>query len=180
MKYRETNRFRLLPGFVAFALLALPASTRAAEGIGSDFEKATVLRGKVVDLLCTLQDGKNCPPNCGGGTRQLAVLTEKNELRSVFKGPGAFSGGHLDLLAYCGKTVILDGLMIENPRMIAFQVQGIKADPAQRDFTPAEAFDADWAARNGKSDEWFRNDPRVKAIIAKDGPLGNPDWKVKR
>jgi hypothetical protein len=179
MWYKRTNLFLLL-SCLAVALCALPAGTRAADRIGSDFEKPTILRGQVVDLLCTLQGGKNCPPNCGGGTRQFGVLTENNELRAVFKGPALFAGAQVDLLAYCGKTITMDGLMIENPKMTAFQVQGIKADPAQKDFAPAEAFEADWTAKNGKSDEWFRNDPRIKAIIAKDGPLGNPDWKVKR
>ncbi len=172
---------RLIPAaFVAVVtVLGGIVPAMSAEGLGTELEKEAVIKGQVVDVLCVLQGGKDCPPNCGGGRRQLGLLINGTELRPVMKGPALFAGAHLDLLPYCGKTIITDGLMIENPKMRVYQVQGIKTDESQAAFTPADAFEKDWVARNGPSDEWFRADPMVKSEVARRGVLGRPDLQPK-
>jgi hypothetical protein len=89
----------------------------------------------------------------------------------VAKGNVDFAGGALDLLPFCGRDVEADGLLIENPAITLFFVQGVRADPAMP-FMPADAFIRDWTARNGPADEWFRKDAEANRIIGETGPYG--------
>lgn len=159
------------------AALAVAAPVQAAESVGSAHEKPMQLTGTVVDLVCEL--AKSCPPACGAGKRQLGLRLADGRLIAVAKGPVDFAGPVLDLVPFCGRAIHTDGLMIDNPAMRIYQVQGIKTDPAAPAFTPADAYTADWIARHGKADEWFRNDPRTRALIERNGPLGRPDLKPK-
>jgi hypothetical protein len=165
-----------IAGLTAVFLLLSPAAM-AAESIGGQHEKITEINGKVVDLLCELT--KRCVPDCGAGKRQMGLVLASGRLVAVVKGPADFGGALADIAPLCGKTVTLDGILFENPKMPLFQVQGIKTDPAAAAFTPADRFLKDWEARNGKADEWFRNDPLVKETITKNGVLGKPGLRPK-
>jgi hypothetical protein len=162
---------------VAAALLAAPAAM-AAESIGGQNEKPMELTGVVVDLLCEV--AKRCAPDCGGGKRQFGLRLPTGQLVATIKGPADFGGSQADLAPLCGRTVTLDGLMFENPKMRLFQVQGIKTDPAATAFTPADAFLKRWTAENGPAEEWFRADPRVKELIGRNGVLGKPGLEPKK
>ena len=145
------------------------APALAADPWGIENEKVVSFPGKVVDLLCTLK--YDCPPDCGGGKRQLGVLTEDGKLRAAVKSSAIFAGATVDLLPYCGKTVMVDGLLIENPAINLLMVQNLRTSGSEA-WKPAEAFITKWEARNGKAEEWFRADPDVKAVIARDGVYG--------
>lgn len=153
-------------------LVALaPLVAQAAEKWGMPHEKELALHGKVVDLLCEL--AKNCPPDCGGGKRQLGVLTSDGVLRPAAKGNVDFAGPIVDLAPWCGKTIFTDGLLLENPAAHLYFVQAIRekeGDP----WIPANAFQTTFDARHGKTDEWYRKDPEAKRIIDADGVLGVP------
>ena len=87
------------------------------------------------------------------------------------------NGAGADLLAYCGKQVEVDGLLIEDPDINAkniFQLQTIR-EAGATEWSKANQWTKIWAANNpeaaGKG-PWFRRDPRVKAEIADSGHLG--------
>jgi hypothetical protein len=145
------------------------APAQAASPWGIPHEKEVVITGQVVDLICQLK--KDCPPDCGAGRRQLGILTEDGRLRMVAKGAVDFANGVADLLPFCGKRIEADGLLVENPAITLFFVQRIRGNAAA-EFEPAERFLKEWTARNGATNEWFRDDPGVKAVISEHGPLG--------
>lgn len=158
---------------IAVALVGLigtvaPAAY-AADGWGIENEKIVEIEAKVVDVACELT--KNCPAECGGGKRQLGLLTGDGKLRIAAKGATNFAGAAVDLLPHCGKTVFADGLLIENPAMTIFMVQNLRLSKDEK-LQPATAFDTQWSKANGKAEEWFRADPAVKKIIAADGVFG--------
>ena len=165
-----------IAGTIVLTLMSISGAV-AADSIGAQHEKITEISGRVVDLLCELT--KRCIPDCGGGKRQMGLVQADGRLIAVVKGPADFGGALADIAPLCGKTVVLDGILFENPKMPLYQVQGIKTDPAARIFTPAEGFMKDWEAKNGKADEWFRSDPLVKEIIEKNGVLGKPGLQPK-
>ena len=152
---------------LAATLPALPA--RAGEGLGVDNEKVVAMEAKVVDLTCEV--AKICPAGCGAGQHQLGLLTADGKLLPAVKSATLFAAPVLDLLPYCGKTVAVDGLLVENPAMTIYFVQGIR-DKAVEAYAPTDAFEKRWVTANGPSEEWFRNDPVVKKIIAADGITG--------
>lgn len=159
---------RILLSAVAFVALAA-APARAADAWGIEHEKVVEITGRVVDLACTLKG--DCPPNCGDGKRQLGLLTSDGKLRAVVKGPVDFAGPVRDLLAFCGKSVQVDGLFIENPAIHIVQIQNIRERPDQP-WAKADAFAKEWEKANGKSEEWYREDKLVKQIIGEDGVYG--------
>ena len=157
----------LLVSLVATSLSGAPA--RAADGWGIEHEKIVEITGRVVDLACTLKG--DCPPNCGDGKRHLGLLTPDGKLRAVVKGPVEFAGPVRDLLRYCGKTVQLDGLLIENPAINIVMLQNIR-ERSDQPFVKADQFWKDWEAANGKAEEWYREDKLVKDVIGADGVYG--------
>lgn len=159
------------------ACIALAAPAVAADGWGIDKEKIVQLEVTVVDIACAL--GKECPPQCGAGKRQLGVLTADGKLYPAVKGATLFAGAVADLLPYCGRKVQADGLLIENPAMQLFFVQNLR-EHADQKWQPAEAFEKQWSAANGKADEWFRADPLVKKTISADGVLGIKGLEPKK
>lgn len=167
MRRARVIRF-LLP---LLLLIAVPPALRAAEPWGIPGEKVVVLNGVVVDILCHLK--KDCPAGCGGGRRQLGILDGEGRLRMIAKGQVDFANALPDMLPYCGKRVDADGLLIENPAITLFFVQRVRAEGAA-EFEPSERFLKEWTARNGATTEWFRDDPEVKAVISRNGPLGIP------
>ena len=154
---------------IAFAAALGASPALAGEGVGAEHETVVAMEAKVVDLTCEL--AKICPPNCGAGKHQLGLLTKEGKLLPAVKSSTIFAAPVLDLLPWCGKTVAVDGLLVANPAMTIYFVQGIRAK-AGEDYAPTDAFEKKWVAANGPSEEWFRNDPLVKKIIARDGIVG--------
>lgn len=182
MRHQNKRGLNLVP--VLASILALGAGVflsigplTAAEGVGGKNEKILELEGRVVDLLCEVTG--RCAPDCGGGKRQLGLKLANGKLIAVIKNPGLFTGAVNDLAPYCGKTVQTDGILFENPKMPVYQVQGLKTDRADKNYKPVDGFIEAWIAKNGPSDEWFRADALVKEQIARNGPLGRPDQKLK-
>jgi hypothetical protein len=161
----------------ALATIGIPAAARAADGWGIDKEKVVQLEVTVVDIACAL--GKECPQQCGGGKRQLGVLTAEGKLYPAVKGGTLFAGAVADLLPFCGRKVQVDGLLIENTAMQLFFVQSLR-ETADQKWQPAEAFEKQWTAANGKAEEWFRADPVVKRTIAEDGVFGIKGLEPKK
>lgn len=157
----------------ALVLAAIPAA-RAAESWGLPGEEATAFDGKVVDVQCVLTG--DCPRNCGGGRRQLGLLTADDKLVLAMKSATPFAGAVRDLLPYCGRTITVDGLFATNEGSRVFALQRLK--PAGGQWISAERFLADWAKANkttpegDKAAEWFRHDPTIAGLIADDGKLG--------
>lgn len=163
--------------------LALATSAFAAEGWGISHEKITRTEAKVVDLLCEVTG--NCAANCGNGKRQLGLLLDDGKLVPVVKNNDPFAGAVVDLLPFCNKRIVADGLMIDNPRMRMFQLQFKRAAPEGKPkgkWSRANWFTKQWAKDHPgiKGEQWFRHDDRIKQVIAKDGVLGIPGLKPPR
>ena len=162
----------LLSLAIPAALFSAPAF--AAEAWGLKDEKLVSFSGQVVDILCTLKG--DCPAACGGGKRQLGLVSE-GRLYTAAKSNTLFAGATKDLLPWCGRTIEIDGLLVENPAMPILMVQGIRETAGVGDFAPTDQFEKDWIAANGKADEWWRADPTAKAALAENGILGRKDLK---
>lgn len=154
------------PGALA---LLVAGAVSAAEPWNIPHEKQEVLKGRVVDALCQLTG--RCAPDCGGGKRQLGLLLADGTFRLVAKSNIDFAGATSDLTGYCGREIEADGLLVENPAMTVFFVQRLR-ERADQDWIAAERFKADFEARHGKAEEWWRKDPEANRIIAEDGPFG--------
>ena len=130
----------------------------------------------VVDLLCNLTG--DCPSDCGAGQRQLGLLRTADQVMvlPMKNNQPAFTGAAVDLAPFCGQTVTVDGLLIEDPDLGAkniYQVQTIQA--AGADPVKANQWTNVWAKNNPDAKgegPWFRRDPRVNQMIEKDGYLG--------
>ncbi|MFT6024229.1 MAG: hypothetical protein ACI9PY_002354 [Ascidiaceihabitans sp.] len=167
------------------AILALAASPLAAQDFSEGSEARSwnlyaevpaTFEAKVVDVMCTLTG--NCPDNCGDGTRQLGLIRTADDVMvlPLKNNQPAFTGAATDLAPYCGQTVQVDGLLIEDEDLNAsniYLVQRIKT--AGGEWTKASQATKVWAKRfpeaAGKG-PWFRRDPRVKEIIGREGYLG--------
>lgn len=163
---------RLAPLLAPFAVaFGLCAGAQAAEPWGIPHEEIATLEGTVVDIACHLT--KRCVPECGGGTRQLGILQADGVLRMAAKGNVDFASPIADLLPYCNKPVVAEGLLVKHPQITLFFVQGVKA-PGDAAFSPADKFLPAWRARTGLADkdEWWRQDPVANRLIAEDGPFG--------
>lgn len=160
----------------AFALLWLsPTAVLAAEAWGLPEEEVVRFEAKVVDILCELSG--DCPAQCGGGNRQLGLLDTKGVLVLPLKNKVPFAGVVAELIDFCGKQVIADGLFSTNRGYKIFALQFVRAAPdgkwrgANR-FTPKWAKQFGFAANGPEAKRWFEHDPRVNAIIKADGKLG--------
>lgn len=155
------------PSFAADEIRAKPWNLEGEELARFD--------AKVVDIVCELSG--DCPADCGAGARQLGLITDNGDLLLAGKNAQAiFTGAVVDLLPHCGTTVTVDGLFtgIEGgPKL--FQVQYIRPEGAAEDIK-ANAWGAAWNAAHpdlkDKKGPWFRKDPRVNALIQRDGYLG--------
>ena len=166
---------RIVPIALAASLLLAPGAARAAESWGLIDEQSTRFDATVVDLLCELTG--DCPADCGGGARQLGLLTDDGKLVPVFKNFVAFAGATAELAGFCAKRVTADGLLTTNRGLTIFALQFVREAPAGK-WRRANRFTPQWAAANGvaadsaQAKQWFRNDPRVIERIARDGRLG--------
>ncbi len=169
---------RILSALAALALLAGPAL--AAENWDIKHEEKARLTVTVVDIVCELTG--DCPENCGAGKRQLGLLTEEGRLIPAAKNFDPVAGAIADLLPFCGRKAVVDGLLIENPKLPMFAVQFKKGAGPDDDWTRANRFGAEWAKANpGKpKGEWFRHDPRIRAKIARTGKLGVAGLELKK
>ncbi|MBT5110818.1 MAG: hypothetical protein HOM25_19225 [Rhodospirillaceae bacterium] len=160
----------------ALALLWLtPNPVRAAEEWGLPEEEVVRFEAKVVDILCELSG--DCPAQCGGGKRQLGLLNAEGVLVLALKNKVPFAGTVTELIDFCGKQVVADGLFSTNRGYKVFALQFVRKAPdgkwrgANR-FTPKWAKQFGFAANGPEAERWFENDPRVNAIIKADGKLG--------
>lgn len=165
-----------------FALAALFAAAlvqadgaRAAQEWGLLGEEVARFEAKVVDVLCELTG--DCPAGCGGGKRQLGLLTDEGRLVLPIKNFTPFSGAVDELIDFCGKRVLADGLLATNRGYTVYALQFVKQLPDGK-WRRANRFLPKWAKSFGfepagpEAKRWFRNDPRIKALIAEDGKLG--------
>ena len=165
---------------LAVGLALATGAARAAEEWGIEFEEKARITAKVVDIMCELTG--DCPADCGGGKRQLGLLTEEGKLILVAKNMDIFAGATDDLIGFCGKQVVADGLYIKNPKAPMFVLQFKRLAPDGK-WSRATSFSKAWAKKHGfgadaeEADEWFRHDPTIKKTIAKDGVLGIPGLK---
>lgn len=176
---------RTLSRLAALALVAASPAFAADFSEGSTAkswnlyaEAPAFFEAKVVDITCEITG--DCVDNCGDGSRQIGLLRAKDgEL--VFPNKNAqsgFQGAAIDLLPFCGKSVEVDGLLIEDEDIQGakniFLVQKIR-ETGSTDWTKANTWNTDWAAKHpdakGKG-PWFRRDPRVNAHIAETGYFG--------
>ena len=167
------------------AILALLASPLAAQDFSKDSEarswnlyaeQPAMFEAKVVDLLCTFSG--DCPADCGGGKRQLGLIRTADDVLvlPMKNSQPAFTGAAVELQPFCGQTVTVDGLLLDDPDLGAknvYLVQRIKAGDA--DWIKANQWTKNWAKEHpeakGKG-PWFRRDPAIKDIIATEGYLG--------
>ncbi len=140
-------------------------------------EQKAFFAATVVDPLCELTG--NCPEDCGGGARQLALVREADGVMvlPMKNNQPAFTGAATDLAPWCGQVVEVDGLLLDDPDLGAknvYLVQKIRAK-GDSDWTKADRWTKVWAETHPDAageGPWFRRDPRVNAEIAKDGYFG--------
>lgn len=162
---------------IALALLVVAGAptARAAELWGLPGEKKARFEAKVVDVLCELTG--DCAAACGAGKRQLGLLTDAGRLILPLKNVVPFAGAADELIDFCAKPVIADGLFVTNRGHTVFVLQFVRQAPNGK-WRRANRFTSRWAKRNGlppgdkKAQRWFANDPRVQALIARHGKLG--------
>ncbi len=161
--------------FLAF-LITGAGATQAAEEWGIDGEKKARFEAKVVDVLCELTG--DCPANCGGGKRQLGLLKDDGTLILAVKNFDIFAGAVNDLVGFCQKRIVADGLLINNPKIPLFALQYKKLAPDGK-WGRANQFGKDWSKANGgkKGSQWFKNDATIKKVIAEKGVYGIPGLK---
>lgn len=162
---------------IIVSLLALGAfSVHAATEWGIDHEKKIRVEAKVVDLLCEVTG--NCVADCGKGKRQLGLLFDDGRLVPVVKNGEPFAGATDDLIKYCNKRIVADGLMISNPKMPLFALQFSRLAPDGK-WSRSNQFGKDWSKANGgkKPGQWFRQDARIKKLIKEQGVFGIPGLK---
>ncbi|MEL6234290.1 MAG: hypothetical protein AAFR46_07765 [Pseudomonadota bacterium] len=174
-----------------FAYAALFAAVLATPGLAQDFaegsnanswglfgEEKARFTAQVVDVICELSG--DCPADCGGGDRQLALLRDADQalVLPLKNGQPVFSGAAADLLPYCNKAVEVDGLLVGDPDdtpVKFYQVQLIRETGAE-EWAKANLFTRAWAEEfpdaAAEKGPWFRKDPRVSALIGERGYLG--------
>lgn len=159
----------------AFVLAGAAPAAHAAESWGLPGEETVRFGAKVVDVLCELTG--DCPANCGGGKRQLGLVNDEGKLILPLKNQVPFAGSAAELIDFCGKQVVADGLMVTNKGYTFMALQFVREAP-DGPWRRANRFTRKWAKRNDvaadskTAAQWFRNDPRVKDLIARQGKLG--------
>lgn len=176
----------MIRAVLAASLLAAPAAAQQDFSEGSEArpwnlyaEVPARFTATVSDPLCELAG--DCAADCGGGTRQLVLVREADDVM-VFplkNGQPAFTGAVAELAPFCGQTVEVDGLMLDDPDLGAqnvYLVQRIR--PEDGEWIPANRWTEQWAEENpdaGGEGPWFRRDPRILSEIEEEGYLGLGD-----
>jgi hypothetical protein len=159
---------------ISFALLQVGCATPVGEIESWPITAAekSQFSGKVVNIQCEL--GGNCAEQCGQGTQQLAVKSNKTGTVLIAKNLSNYSGAADELWRFCDQQVELNGLFTEHRGVRFFQIQNVRAKGGE--WQRANQFLSDWAERGGKTplqaQNWHEHDDRVKAIIERDGRLG--------
>ncbi len=160
---------------LGLAIALMPAGAQAAEEWGLPNEEVVRFEAKVVDIACELTG--DCPADCGAGKRQLGLIDGAGKLILPLKNATPFSGVSAELIDFCGKQVIADGLFTTNNGYKVFALQFVRASPKGK-WRRANRFLPKWAKQNGlpanspKARRWFANDPRVKKLIGEHGVFG--------
>ena len=165
---------------IALMMAICPVSaddgTSQAKSWNLNGEEKARFEATVVDVLCELSG--DCPANCGDGGRILGLKRTDGTLVLVNKNvQPIFSGAVADLLPYCNKQVEVDGLFagFDETQPKAYQVQLIR-EVGAAEFTRTTLWSKQWNADNpdlaAQKGPWFRKEPRINAIIARDGYLG--------
>lgn len=159
----------------AIAVAGWAGAALAAESWGLPQEEKARFEARVVDARCELTG--DCPAACGGGARQLGLLTDAGELILPLKNTVPFAGAAGELQEFCGGRVVVDGLFATNRGVRVFALQFVREAP-DGDWRRANRWLNGWATENGvapdskAAQQWFRNDPLVRQIIERDGKLG--------
>ncbi|HMB75777.1 MAG TPA: hypothetical protein VKN76_05225 [Kiloniellaceae bacterium] len=177
-KGRAALAAALTLGACVFGLQSSPL--RAADSWNVTGEEAARFDATVVDILCELTG--DCAEDCGGGQRQLGLLTDDGVLILADKNAAPFAGAVDELIPFCKQKVTVDGLFSENRGLRLFAVQFVKPVGEDGKWRRANRFLTNWAVANGVDPEskakngWFKKDPRVVAVIEEQGFLGlGPD-----
>ena len=164
---KQIIKLAVVLGLFSFAHTAL-----AAKSWGLTNEEKSKFKGVVVDITCELTG--DCPEGCGAGSRQLGLKTEDQGVILVSKNLTLFTGAAEELHGFCGQEIEVDGLFTTNRNVRFFQVQKMREVGGK--WKKATRFHKAWAATYGgkprKAKRWYRKDPRIKAIIERDGYLG--------
>ena len=105
------------------------------------------------------------------------AVDRRGELILPLKNVVPFAGTTVELLEFCGKRVIADGLFSTNRGVKVFALQFVREAP-DGEWRRANRFAGQWAEANGvdakskTAQQWFRNDPAVVKVIERDGKLG--------
>lgn len=186
---------------IPLALAAVaPAPAAAQEGpfsAGSEarswnlaWEQPARFEATVVDMLCEVAG--DCDNACASG-RQLGLLRAADGVLTYpnKNNQGIFTGAAVDLAPFCQMQVEVDGLMIEDDYIGAtniYQVQRIRL-LSDAEWTTANGWTDAWAEANpeaaAQDGRWYRNDPRVMALIEANGYLGTGEtwqeaWEATR
>ncbi len=165
---------RHLTAIALSALIAAAATPAfAANEWGIEHERKARFEATVVDVVCEIAG--DCAPQCGAGKRQLGLLTDDGTLVLAAKNFDIFAGTHVDLAPHCGKRILADGLMIDDPLATLFVLQFVKPLP-DGEWSRANKFTKTWAAANPgkKGNQWFKHEPKVLNELEKNGILGLP------
>ena len=140
------------------ALVFSAGVAQAAEEWGIEHEKIARFEAKVVDIACELSG--DCPANCGGGKRQLGLLKDDGTLILPVKNVDIFAGAVNDLIGFCQKRIVADGLLINNPKIPLFALQFKKLAPDGK-WSRADQFGKDWSKANGGTDGRFNSNESI-------------------
>ena len=168
------------------ACMALPVAAEGEFAEGSQVKgwknlqgrEPAVFKAKVVDVLCELTG--DCAEKCGSGNRQMGLLREADGklILAAKNSEGQFQGATVDLSAYCGKTVTVDGLLVGDPNLTStkfYQVHFVQREGSDK-WAKAKRWTRMWKREHKdlakKKGPWFRHDPAVLAEIEAKGWLG--------
>ncbi|MEL6479971.1 MAG: hypothetical protein AAFQ75_00855 [Pseudomonadota bacterium] len=169
------------------ALAALIAAPAAAQDFseGSEAKNWNLAHGeskarfeaKVTDAVCALTG--DCPEDCGAGLRQMVLQrVADGKTLLVFKNiQPIFSGGSYDLAAYCGQTVVVDGLIVGDPEVTkGAEIMQVQTVTVAGETAKTNQFTKAWEARTaeptGEKGPWFRRDPLIQERLDTTGYFG--------
>ncbi|WP_282605371.1 hypothetical protein [Pelagibius sp. Alg239-R121] len=173
----KIKSFALIAAVTAAGFLSAQ-SANAADEWGIEYEEKARVEAKVVDLLCEVTG--DCVEQCGAGTRQLGLLLDDGTLVPAVKNFDPFAGTTDDLIQFCGKRIVADGLMIKDPLMPMFVVQFRRLAP-DGEWGRANNFTKNWAKSNPDkpANQWFRHDAEVLRLVETQGVYGIPGLKAE-
>ncbi|MEM8760039.1 MAG: hypothetical protein AAGE83_06925 [Pseudomonadota bacterium] len=166
------------------ALLAAPAGAQdfsegseAKEWGLAHGESKARFEAKVTDAVCALTG--DCPEDCGAGLRQMVLQrVADGKTLLVFKNTQPiFSGATYDLAAYCGQTVVVDGLIVGDPEVTkGAEIMQVQTVTVSGETAKTNKFTQGWEGRTenpiGEKGPWFRRDPLIQQRLDTTGYFG--------